>query len=102
MNTNRAWTFIFTVLAMAFCITFVVLITERRLIIKETSHVLIKEMSSSTTQDNDQWWMIYRYQINGIDTMAYLPDVNEDGDLSAELEEHRAYLRLFGEIVNDK
>jgi hypothetical protein len=98
---RREWTFIFTLLAMAFCLTFVALITERRLIIKETSRTLIKEMSSSTTQDNGQWWMYYRYQVNGIDTIACLPDVDGDGDLSAELEEHRAYLRMFGEIINE-
>ena len=102
MNTNRGWTFIFTLLAMVLGLTFVVLITERRLIIKETSRVLIKEMQSESNRDGDTWTMIYRYQVNGVDSVAFLEDVNGDGDLAAELEEHRAYLRQFGEIVNEK
>jgi len=101
MSENRGWSFVFMILAMLFCLTFIVLITERRLIIKETSRTLIKEMSSSTEHDDGIWWMYYRYQVNGIDTLAYLPDVNGNGDLSEELEEHRAYLRRFGEIVNE-
>jgi hypothetical protein len=102
MNENKGWLFAFTFLAMAFCLMFIVLITERRLIIKETSRELIKEMSSSTTFDNGKWCMVYRYQVNGVDSVAFLEDVNGNGDLSEELEEHRAYLRRFGEIVNDK
>jgi len=74
---------------------------DNRILIKETSRTLIKEMRSETVSGSTGWTMIYRYQVNGLDTVAFLEDMNGNGDLSEELEEHRAYLRRFGDIVNE-
>jgi len=118
MDTNRTWHFAFMVWFMMIGLTGLYILTENtktireiskelvrdepKYIVRERSRVLVKEMQSETAKDGDTWTMIYRYQVNGVDSVAFLEDVNGNGDLSEELEEHRAYLRRFGEIVNEK